>query len=79
MQMNPSHGKVQLIFVNIPINLLVPLVSRNLDDIFAWNKKVDEYIVGVFDFTHIFLASSGVVLLFHLDDLKVLKEVKNLI
>jgi hypothetical protein len=47
------------------------------DDILAWNKKVDEYIVGVFDFTHIFLASNGVVLLFHLNDLKVLKEVKS--
>jgi len=71
------HNKVQFIFVNIPINLLVLLVSRNLDDILEWNKKVDEYIVGIFDFTHIFLASNGVVLLFHPNDLKVLKEVKS--
>jgi len=71
------YSKVQLVFVNIPINLFVPLVFRNLDDIFAWNKKVDEYIIGVFDFTHIFLASNGVVLLFHPDDLKVLKDVKS--
>jgi hypothetical protein len=78
MQLNPS-GKVQLVFVNIPINLLVPLMSMNLDDILAWNKKVDEYIVGVFDFTHIFLAFNGVVFLFHPNDLKVLKEVKSYI
>jgi hypothetical protein len=52
-------------------------VSKNPNDILAWNKKVDEYIVGVFDFAHIFLAFDGVVLLFHLDDLKVLKEVKS--
>ncbi len=76
MQMNPS-GKVQLFFANIPRNLLVPLMSRNLDDIPKWNKKVDEYIVGVFDFAHIFLASNGAVLLFHPGDLKVLKEVKS--
>jgi len=38
-----------------------------------WNKKVDEYIIGVFDFGQIFLASDGVVFLFHPNDLKVLK------
>jgi hypothetical protein len=73
--MNPS-GKVQLVFVNIPRKLLVPFVSKNLDDIPAWNKKVDQYIVGVFDFAHIFLAFDGAVLLFHLNDLRVLREVK---
>jgi hypothetical protein len=73
--MNPS-GKVQLIFVDVLGNLLVPLISRNPNDIPTWNRKVDEYIVKVFDFSQIFLASNGVVLLFHLDDFRVLKEVK---
>jgi hypothetical protein len=66
--MNPS-AKVQLVFANIPKNFHVPLISRNLDDIPMWNKKVDEYIVGVFDFAQMFLAFDGVVLLFHSDDL----------
>jgi hypothetical protein len=74
--MNPS-GKVQLVFADELKNLLVPLVSRNLDDILVWNKNVDEYIVGVFDFAQIFLAFYGVVLLFHPNDLKVLKDVKS--
>jgi hypothetical protein len=39
--------------------------------------KVDEYIVGVFDFAKMFLAFDGVVLLFHQDNLKILKEVKS--
>jgi hypothetical protein len=39
--------------------------------------KVDEYTIGVFDFAHMFLAFDGVVLLFHRNDLKVLKEVKS--
>jgi hypothetical protein len=39
--------------------------------------KVDEYIVGVFDFAQMFLAYDGAILLFHLDDLKVSKEVKS--
>jgi hypothetical protein len=74
--MNRS-GKVQLVFVDKLGNLLVLFVSRNLDNILVWNNKVDEYIVGVFDFAHIFLASCGVVLLFHPYDLKVFKEVKS--
>jgi hypothetical protein len=76
MQMNPS-GKVQLVITNISRNLPIPLVSKNLDDILAWNQKVDEYIVAIFDFVDKFLASNGVVLLFHLDDLKVIREVKS--
>jgi hypothetical protein len=52
-------------------------ISRNPYDIPAWNRKVDEYIGGVFDFAQIFLASDGVVLLFHPDDFKILKEVKS--
>jgi len=38
--------------------------------------RLNEYIARVFDFVQMFLAYNGVVLLFHLDDLKVLKEVK---
>ncbi len=37
--MNPS-GKVQLVFANIPRNILVPLVSRNVDDILCGIKKL---------------------------------------
>jgi hypothetical protein len=62
--MNPN-GKVQLVFANVPRNLFVPLISKNLDDILAWNKKVNEYIVEVFDFAHMFLVSDGAILLFH--------------
>jgi hypothetical protein len=40
VQMNPN-GKVH-VFANVPRNLPIPLVSRNLDDILAWNRKVDE-------------------------------------
>ncbi len=73
--MNPN-GKVQLVFANVYGNLLIILVSKNLDDIFVWNKKVNEYIVRVFDFAQMFLAFDGAILLFHPVDLKVFKEVK---
>ncbi len=41
------------------------------------NHVFVEYIVGIFYFAQIFLASNGVILLFDLDDLKVLQEVKS--
>jgi hypothetical protein len=47
--MNPS-GKVQLVIIDVLGNLHVPFVSKNPYDIHAWNRKVDEYIGGVFDF-----------------------------
>jgi hypothetical protein len=53
------------------------MIFRNPNDIIAWNMKVNEYIVGVFDFAQMFLAFNGAVLLFLLDDLKILKEVKS--
>jgi hypothetical protein len=70
-------GKVQLITIDVHGNLPIPLVSKIPDDIHAWNWKVDGYIVGVFDFAQMFLTFDGVVLLFHPDYLRVLKEVKS--
>jgi hypothetical protein len=58
-------GKVQLVIVVVLGNLRVPFVSKNLSNILAWNWKVGEYNVAIFDFTNKFLASDGVVLLFH--------------
>jgi hypothetical protein len=36
MQMNLG-GKVQLVIVDVPGNFHVPLVSKNSNDILAWN------------------------------------------
>jgi hypothetical protein len=73
--MNPS-GKVQFVFVDIHGNLLVPFIFMNPNDIPMQNRKVEEYIARVFDFAQMFLASCGVVLLFHLNDFRLLKEIK---
>ncbi len=37
--MNPG-GKVQLVTTNVPRNLLIPLISKNPNDIFVWNWKI---------------------------------------
>ncbi len=52
-------------------------MSRNLSNILAWNQKVDEYNVAVFDFAKKFLVFDGAFFLFHPNDLRVLKEVKS--
>jgi hypothetical protein len=44
------NSKVKLVFVDVPRNLPIPLVFRNLDDILVWNNKVDEYIIRISDF-----------------------------
>jgi hypothetical protein len=61
-------AKVQLVIIVILGNLIVPFVSRNPFDILAWNWKVNKYIATIFDFANKFLASNGVVLLFHMND-----------
>jgi hypothetical protein len=39
--------------------------------------KVDEYIIGVFDFAEMFLTFDGAIFLFHRNDLRFFKEVKS--
>jgi hypothetical protein len=58
-------------------NLPIPFVSINLSNILAWNYKVNEYIIVVFDFAYKFLAFDGAMLLFHLNDLKILNKVNS--
>ncbi len=72
-----SDGKVQLVLANVPGNLLVPMVSMNYFDIPPWNRRVNDYIVAIFDFVEKFLAFNGVMLLCHSNDLKVLREVRS--
>ncbi len=67
MQMNLSGN----VFAKVLGNLFIPLISKKPNDVPMSNKKVNEYIVGVFDFAYIFLATNGVVLLFHPNELRV--------
>jgi hypothetical protein len=39
VQTNPG-GKVQLVITEILGNLLIPLISKNPNDILAWNWKI---------------------------------------
>jgi hypothetical protein len=47
----------------------MPLVFTIPSEIPIWNKQVDDYIVSIFNFVEKSLATNGVVLLFHPNDL----------
>jgi hypothetical protein len=55
-------GKVNLVLVDVPRNLLVPLVSTFLTKKIVWNMQMDDHIVSIFNFVEKFLTSDGVVL-----------------
>jgi hypothetical protein len=50
------------------------MVATNPFDIPPWNQKVNEYIVFIFDFVEKFLDFDDFLLLFYLNDCKLLKE-----
>jgi hypothetical protein len=71
------EGKVSLVLVDVLRDLLVPFVLASSAKIHVWNKLVENYVVSIFNFTNKFLTSNGAVLLFHPNDLHVLKETKS--
>jgi hypothetical protein len=54
----------------------VPMVSQFGANILKWNAKVLHYVECIFIFANKFLSQSGVILLFHLDDLRIFKEIR---
>jgi len=51
------------------------MVFHSKAQIPKWNAKVPNYVDFVFIFVDKFLLQSGVILLFHLDDLQILKKI----
>ncbi len=68
---------VGLVLFYILGNFLMPLVSTFTINIHVWNMWIDNHIVSIFDFIKKIMASDGVILLFHLDDFCVRKEIKS--
>jgi hypothetical protein len=68
---------VSLILVDVPRRLPLPFVSTSPIKIHVWNRLVEDYMVHVFDVANKFLASDGAILLFHHDNLHVLKEIRS--
>lgn len=70
-----SHNKVDLILVNVPLNLLILHIFKPLSLILPWNKRVDKFIKSIVVFIDKFLFDRKVVIIMHVDDPRVLKEI----
>jgi hypothetical protein len=62
------ENKVNFVHANILRNVLVPLVSLSSPKIPLWNKRGEDWILSIFDFTKKFLTIDGAMFLFYLDD-----------
>jgi hypothetical protein len=71
-----SAGGIDLMIVDIPEGLLVPMVSSPLTSIPGWNSADKNFLPLVFDFGSSLVHDNGVLLLFHKDDLKFKADIK---
>ncbi len=61
--------------VEVPLDLLIPLISIPPTIVPSWNHHIDVY--GVFGFANKYMERNGTILIFHVDDPCVLKEIKS--
>jgi hypothetical protein len=71
------YGMLTLFIAEVPSNLPVPLVSEHMIDVPFWNQHIKNYVYGVFGFVNKYFHPDNVVVVFHVDDLCVLKEIKS--
>lgn len=64
-----NDGGVDLILVDIPEGLLVPLVSSPHTTVPEWNADEMSFLAMVFAMESFLVHDNGVLLLFHEDDL----------
>jgi hypothetical protein len=72
-----GYGMPTLFIVEVPLNLLVLLVSNHTTDISFWNQHIENYVHGVFGFANKYLCPDDVVVVFHDDPPCELKEIKS--
>lgn len=68
---------MSLVLVDVPKDLPMPFVSTFPTNIHVWNRLVEDHVVPIFNFANTFLASDGAILLFYLNNLHVLKEIRS--
>ena len=55
--------------MDIPESLPVPMVSNHASSVLKWKKLPERFVEMIFEFASGLVHDSGVLLLFHLDDL----------
>jgi hypothetical protein len=71
------ENKVDLVLLHIPSNLIIPHVFKLFFFILPWNRRVDNFIKSVAVFVDRFLFGKRVVIIMHVNDLQVLKEIRS--
>jgi hypothetical protein len=71
-----TAGGIDLMIVDIPEGLPVPMVSSPRTSIPDWNSKDKNFLSMVFDFGSFLIHDNGTLLLFHKDDLKLRADIK---
>jgi hypothetical protein len=74
-----TTSKHALLIAKVLSNLLVPLVSIPPTIVPSWNHRIDNYVYGIFGFANKYMERNGAILIFHDDDLRVLKKIKSLL
>ena len=72
MQMQLRHPRIDLVIVDAPEDLVVPVISPQ--SVPSWNKRKTNYFDQLFAFADCHLIDDGVVLLFHLKDRRIAKK-----
>jgi hypothetical protein len=71
-----ASAGVDLMIIDIPEGLPVPMVSSPASSVPEWNKRGDGFLQMVFDFASGLVHDNGVLLLFHLDDLQMRADIR---
>jgi hypothetical protein len=71
-----TTGGVDLMIVDIPEGLPVPMVSSPPTSIPEWNLDDKNFLAMVFDFGSSLVHENGVLLFFHKDDLKLRVDIR---
>jgi hypothetical protein len=71
-----TTGGVDLMIVDIPEGLPIPMVSSPPTFVPEWNSNDKNFLAMVFDFGGSFVHDNGVLLLFHKDDLKLRADIR---
>jgi len=72
-----TTSKLVLLSAQVPSDLPILLVSIPPTIAPSWNHHIDNYVYGIFGFTNKYVEKNGTILIFHHDDLHILKEIKS--
>ena len=71
-----TSAGVDLMIMDVPEGLPVPMVSDPASSILEWNKLPERFVETVFEFASGLVHDNGVLLLFHPDDLQMKGDIR---